>query len=134
MKRSLKMCAAALFMVSMLSLASCNRWCGDSCDPCGWDSCGPCGPSDCGPCGPSSCSPCGPGGGSYGPAGGSCGPSSCAPCGQGGYDQGNAYPPKCDPCSPIPSCTPGCPTYTPNCPPAQCQPYAPSRCAGGRCQ
>ena len=135
MKRSLKMFFAALFMMSMFSLASCNRWCDCFSDPCGWNSCnscdsGPsCGPScgpQCGPqCGPSCGPQCGPA-----PCGPSCAPSCaprCNPCGPC-----NTCPPRCDPCAPTPRCEPGCPSYTPCCPPAQCQPCQPA-CPAPRC-
>lgn len=58
---------AALFLMSMCCMASCNRnWCGDCfCSPCEvkcppiCDPCQPCPPS-CGPCGAPSCVPCQP--------------------------------------------------------------------------
>lgn len=119
MKQSLKMCCAALFMLSMLSLASCNRWCDSFCDPCGWDSCGPCDGGGCGPCGPvgPNCGPCGPVG------------SGCGPCGPVGPGCGPSA--GCGPCNPTPACTPGSSNYMPCCPPAQCQPCppkCPTRC------
>lgn len=70
MIRPLRTVFAALFLMSMFCMASCNRnWCDYSCSPCAVQcapSCDPC-PPKCDPCQPSRCEPV-------------CAPNSCAIC------------------------------------------------------
>ena len=104
MIRPLRAVFAALFLMSMFCMASCNRnWCDCFCSPCEvncppkCDPCQPCpprfGPSSpsCDPCQPSlSCDPC------ITPCSSQWNePNSCAPCGQSSGVEANPYFP-CD--------------------------------------
>jgi uncharacterized repeat protein (TIGR01451 family) len=102
MIRPLRTVFAALFLMSMFCMASCNRnWCDCFCSPCEvscppiCDPCQPCPPAGCGPCQPS-CVPCQPS-----PCDNVCpGPQpvtqlSCGPSGASGKAANPFFP--CDP-------------------------------------
>lgn len=124
MSKTLKSIVAALFVMSVVCLASCNRWCDCFCDPCfkapkcepccfsrtKWKNCSDCG-SGCGSCAPAPCGvPCGA------PR---CEPVCPQPCA-----------PKCDVCAPRvepcqgyqPNCSPCGPQCNPPCPAPRCEP------------